>query len=203
VPRKVGGALDVVIAMITNKTISKTNSSINWRGGFSLEFGINFVLTIALVLMGGVVMFLIDDVWNPDHWLKLTLYFLPFTLIFVSFISKKLGIRTTRGQHLRALPIYLVYAALLGSLSVLALDYLLPQENFVYQSVVIEKEYVQRKSGSYRLWLSTEHAPTDTWQKGVSESDFLRAVPYKSKIVSQMVRGGLGLERITNSALVD
>ena len=190
-------------AMITNKIISKTNSSINWRGGFSLGSGISFVLTIALVLMGGVVMFLIHDVWNPDQWLKLTLYFLPLTLIFVSFISKKLGIRTTRGQHLRALPIYLVYASLLGSLSALALDYLLPQENFVYQSVVIEKEYVKGKSGSYWLWLSPEHAPTDTWQKGVSESDFLRAVPYKSKIVSQMVRGGLGLERITNSALVD
>ena len=195
-------------AMITNKTISKTNSPIKWRVGFSMGFGTNSMVTIgipvlSLMLLCGVLRFFISDIWTPDHWLNLTLYFVPFTLIFVSFISKKLGIRTTRGQRLRALPIYLVYAALLGSLSVLALDYLLPQENFVYQSVVIEKEYVQRKGGSYRLWLSIEHAPTDTWQKGVSESDFLRAVPYKSKIVSQIVRGGLGLERITDSALVD
>ncbi len=190
-------------AMITNKTISKTNSSILWSGGFSMGSGINFLLILLLILMGLPVVFFIFDVWNPEHWLNLTLYFLPFTLIFVSFFSKKLGIRTTRGQHLRALPIYLVYASLLGSLCALGLDYLLPQENFVYQSVVIEKEYVQGKSGSYLLWLSPENDPTDTWQKDVSESDFLRAVPYKSKIVTQMVRGGLGLERITDYALID
>lgn len=190
-------------AMTTNKAISKTNIPISWKGGFSWGFGINFVLAIALLIMGLKVSSLMDDIWNPEHWLKLTLFFLPFSLFIVSLISKKLGFRTTRGQHIRALPIYLVYAFLLASLSAVALDSLVPQESFVYQSVVIEKEYVQRKSGSYWLWLSPEHAPTDTWQKDVSESDFLRAVPYKSKIVNQMVRGGLGLERITNSALVD
>jgi hypothetical protein len=198
----------LIEAIITNKTISKTNSSINWRGGFSMEFGANSVVTIALpvlalMLMGMVLIFLIRDVWNPDHLLNLTLYFLPISLICVSLISKKLGIRTTRGQHIRALPIYLVYASLLGSLSALALDYLLPKEHFVYQSVVIRKDYEQRKNGSYWLWLSPVDDPADTWEKGVSESDFLRAVPYKSKIVSKMVRGGLGLERITESALID